>query len=659
MPGLNFPTNRDELNPPQPSGPLQDGDEYTAAGITWTWNATLGVWSADPGNGFDEAVADGRYLSKLTNDRAAGAITFEKVTNHEGGVSTGTVSNGSTSITLAENTPSNFSFSSGTVTQGGTQAQGGLFTFSSTGSYTRPVYGFHSYLGTQGFSSTERIGAYYTALSAATNISSDKFVAGYISQVQSDTNQGTGDNYNFYAAGDAPSYFAGQIKAGPDGSTPNVTLYPDGRGDFAALVSTGGVDIEKDNLEVKTNLSGDTGGYTAVLVTPQFTGSNNTSCRGVDVALGRSTEFTSKPTFQFGLGINGSYGNAGATNNYAFYTSLASNTVGNNNFGFYAAGNAPNYFAGDIYVSGNAAFNASDLNNNDSTISGTQINPTNGQINVKAATNDSSQNNRASLNVYRKTNVVGTTTGNFTTVLQKWFFIDHLGARIEHNLRGDGSGGFTLANASDYRTKENIVDLPSATDAIKALRPVNYNYIWAPGQTRPGFVAHELQEILPVAVIGEKDSTEAIGTLTDWDGTELETEVIEPSAEELTYTEMVPDERQTTSIDGEPVMVEVTRTKTWTATGERDVYQGVDQTKLIPLLTKALQEALERIEVLEAAVGPEAAAYGVTNEPRRARNDDGTYRGDDPETPDVNEAWEGGEPPAKGKRGRTSSAKRQ
>jgi hypothetical protein len=47
----------------------------------------------------------------------------------------------------------------------------------------------------------------------------------------------------------------------------------------------------------------------------------------------------------------------------------------------------------------------------------------------------------------------------------------------------------------------------------------------------------------------------------------------------------------------------VTRTKTWTATGTQPVYQGVDQTKLIPLLTKALQEALERIEVLEAAAG--------------------------------------------------------
>ena len=51
-----------------------------------------------------------------------------------------------------------------------------------------------------------------------------------------------------------------------------------------------------------------------------------------------------------------------------------------------------------------------------------------------------------------------------------------------------------------------------------------------------------------------------------------------------------------------------------------------------------------------------AAAQGTktrsveTDEPKRARNADGTYRGDDPSTPDVNEAWEGGEePPTKGK----------
>ena len=48
------------------------------------------------------------------------------------------------------------------------------------------------------------------------------------------------------------------------------------------------------------------------------------------------------------------------------------------------------------------------------------------------------------------------------------------------------------------------------------------------------------------------------------------------------------------------VTTQTVRTRTWTATGTRAVYQGVDQTKLIPLLTKALQEALDRIEQLES-----------------------------------------------------------
>ena len=98
---------------------------------------------------------------------------------------------------------------------------------------------------------------------------------------------------------------------------------------------------------------------------------------------------------------------------------------------------------------------------------------------------------------------------------------------------------------------------------------------------------------MPRAVSGTKDATEAIGTLADYDGTVLESDVTEPSAEELEYTEEV-------ETDGVATMV--TRTRTWTPSGTRPVYQGVDQTKLIPLLTKALQEALDRIETLEADV---------------------------------------------------------
>ena len=53
--------------------------------------------------------------------------------------------------------------------------------------------------------------------------------------------------------------------------------------------------------------------------------------------------------------------------------------------------------------------------------------------------------------------------------------------------------------------------------AIKALRPVNYNYTYAPGTKTAGFLAHELQEVVPTAVEGEKDGTVEIGTLYDWD----------------------------------------------------------------------------------------------------------------------------------------------
>ena len=151
-----------------------------------------------------------------------------------------------------------------------------------------------------------------------------------------------------------------------------------------------------------------------------------------------------------------------------------------------------------------------------------------------------------------------------------------------------GGTGVNYVETSDYRLKSDILELSSTTEIIKALKPCTYKMH---GVNKRGFLAHELQEVCPEAVSGVKDETEAIGTLADYNGTVLETEVTEPSAEELEYTEEV-------ETDGVATMV--TRTRSWTATGTRPVYQGVDQSKLIPLLTKALQEALGRIEVLEA-----------------------------------------------------------
>ena len=140
------------------------------------------------------------------------------------------------------------------------------------------------------------------------------------------------------------------------------------------------------------------------------------------------------------------------------------------------------------------------------------------------------------------------------------------------NFRMAG-GAIAGPSTSDYRTKNSISALPSATAQIAALNPVSFEYNHAPGYTHTGFVAHELQDYVPEAVFGIKDAAEAIGTHTDAEGV-VTTDVTEP--ETLPYGE------------------------TWVQTGTRPVYQGVDQTKLIPLLTKALQETIAKNEDLEA-----------------------------------------------------------
>ena len=99
------------------------------------------------------------------------------------------------------------------------------------------------------------------------------------------------------------------------------------------------------------------------------------------------------------------------------------------------------------------------------------------------------------------------------------------------------SGSATLyQTSSDYRLKENVVDLDGAITRVKQLAPKRFNFIADDTTTLDGFIAHEAQTVVPEAVTGEKDGEEM---------------------------------------------------------------QGIDQSKLVPLLTAALQEAIAKIETLE------------------------------------------------------------
>jgi len=103
----------------------------------------------------------------------------------------------------------------------------------------------------------------------------------------------------------------------------------------------------------------------------------------------------------------------------------------------------------------------------------------------------------------------------------------------------------TYATSSDYRLKENVVGVTGASARVQQLNPVRFNFIADPDRTVDGFLAHEVQDVVPEAITGAKDA--------------------------------IDDE-------GNPV------------------YQGIDQSKLVPLLTAALQEALAKIDDLTARV---------------------------------------------------------
>jgi len=68
------------------------------------------------------------------------------------------------------------------------------------------------------------------------------------------------------------------------------------------------------------------------------------------------------------------------------------------------------------------------------------------------------------------------------------------------------SGGGTIyLTSSDYRLKENIAPMTGALEKVAQLKPVTYTWKQS-GEDAQGFIAHELQEVFPDAVVGKKDA---------------------------------------------------------------------------------------------------------------------------------------------------------
>jgi hypothetical protein len=108
------------------------------------------------------------------------------------------------------------------------------------------------------------------------------------------------------------------------------------------------------------------------------------------------------------------------------------------------------------------------------------------------------------------------------------------------------NGSATAYNtSSDYRLKENVVEMTGALDRVDALKPSRFNFIADADKTVDGFLAHEVADVVPEAISGEKDAVDEEGNA---------------------------------------------------------IYQGIDQSKLVPLLVGAIQELKAEIETLKSQI---------------------------------------------------------
>jgi len=134
------------------------------------------------------------------------------------------------------------------------------------------------------------------------------------------------------------------------------------------------------------------------------------------------------------------------------------------------------------------------------------------------------------------------TSVNGTATRTHYKFINNNGAVGTITTNGTSTAYNT---SSDHRLKENVTDVTDGITRVKQLEPKRFNFIADPDKTVDGFLAHQAQAVVPEAVTGTHNEVDD---------------------------------------DGNAVM------------------QGIDQSKLVPLLTAALKESIAKIEALEARV---------------------------------------------------------
>lgn len=99
-----------------------------------------------------------------------------------------------------------------------------------------------------------------------------------------------------------------------------------------------------------------------------------------------------------------------------------------------------------------------------------------------------------------------------TSGTQIQFWTDNGSSRVATGAITSSGATTSYTSASDYRLKDNFAPITGALNIISSLNPVTYTWK-SDGSPGHGFIAHELQEVVPDAVVGEKDAVDSDGNI--------------------------------------------------------------------------------------------------------------------------------------------------
>jgi len=180
-------------------------------------------------------------------------------------------------------------------------------------------------------------------------------------------------------------------------------------------------------------------------------------------------------------------------------------------------------------------------------------------------------------------NLVGERGGSYRAIV-----FEHTGGGGSVGDIRTGSSSVTYNTSSDYRLKENVSYDFDATSRLKQLKPARFNFKTDADTTVDGFLAHEVSSIVPEAISGTKDETETKQKVI----VNSKGNVVEENIEKADWEKgKIADSEGNTQYPTD---------STWEATKVIPVYQSIDQSKLVPLLVKTIQELEARITTLEA-----------------------------------------------------------